>query len=117
MSTTATERRLTVADLELMPDEKGYELIDGRLVEKPPKGARANWIAGAILVKLWDHVEVSRLGWVFGPNAGYQCVPGDPHTLRKPNVSFVRLGRFTGEVIPEGFARLVPDLALEVVSA
>jgi Uma2 family endonuclease len=36
--------------------------------------------------------------------------------VRKPDVSFVRYGRFPDEQLPAGFARLAPDLTGEVVS-
>ena len=47
---------------------------------------------------------------------GYQCFPHDPGLVRKPDVSFVRYGRFPGGVLPEGWAKIPPDLAVEVVS-
>ncbi len=43
-------------------------------------------------------------------------VQNSPKTVRKPDASFVRFGRFPGEALPSGFARLAPDLAAEVVS-
>jgi Uma2 family endonuclease len=36
--------------------------------------------------------------------------------VRKPDVSFVRHGRFSEEQLPGGYARLAPDLAAEVIS-
>jgi Uma2 family endonuclease len=36
--------------------------------------------------------------------------------VRKPDVSFIRVGRLPGEKAPEGHTRIPPDLAVEVVS-
>jgi Uma2 family endonuclease len=49
-------------------------------------------------------------------DSGYQCFPHDPGLVRKPDVSFVRRGRFPGDVLPKGWATIPPDLAVEVVS-
>ena len=57
-----------------------------------------------------------RLGWAFNADNGYQCFPHDPGLVRRPDVSFVRYGRFPGGVLPKGWAKIPPDLAVEVVS-
>lgn len=107
---------MTADELEVMPDEDRYELIDGILVERPPVGNESDWIAGELQAILRNHVRAARLGWVFGSESGYQCFPDDPNRLRRPDVSFVRFGRFPDERIPKGYARLAPDLIVEVVS-
>jgi Uma2 family endonuclease len=56
------------------------------------------------------------LGWVWAADAGYQCFPGHPNLVRKPDVSFIRLGRLPNEEAPEGHTRIPPDLAVEVIS-
>src|SRR5262245_58980283 len=113
MSTTAIDRRLTVADLEAMPDEENYELIDGRLVEKPPFGNASDLIATRLTYLLSRHCEANPLGWVFGETC-YQCFPDNPFLLRKPDASFVRFGRYPGEQIPEGYTKFAPDFVAEV---
>jgi Uma2 family endonuclease len=115
MSMTAIERRLTVADLEAMPDEEDYELIDGRLVAKPPMGNASDLIATRLTYLLSGHCEANPLGWVFG-ETGYQCFPDNPFLLRKPDASFVRFGRYPGEQIPEGYTKFAPDFVAEVIS-
>ena len=50
------------------------------------------------------------------PIMAYQCFPHDPKMVRKPDVSFIRAGRLPGDVLPSGFVRIAPDLAVEVVS-
>ena len=49
-------------------------------------------------------------------DAGYQCFPHDPGLVRRPDASFVKAGRFPGDVLPKGWAKSPPDLAVEVVS-
>ena len=36
--------------------------------------------------------------------------------VRKPDASFVKTGRFPGDVLPKGWAKSPPDLVVEVVS-
>lgn len=36
--------------------------------------------------------------------------------MRKPDTSVVRFGKFPGEVLPDGWIPVVPDLAAEVIS-
>ena len=56
------------------------------------------------------------IGWALPADSGYQCFPHDPGGVRKPDVSFVRYGRFPGRVLPKGWAKIPPDLAVEVLS-
>jgi Uma2 family endonuclease len=116
MSTAvATRARYTPEDLLAMPDGKSYELVDGRLFERR-SGARASRVGGKVASRLDQHCEKAGLGWVFGACCGYQCFPHDLNRVRKPSVSFVRFGRFPDQRLPEGWATIAPDLAVEVVS-
>ena len=105
----------TPEDLLTLPDGDRYELIDGHLREKP-MGWESSWIGGELHARLSTHCRQHNLGWVAPCDAGYQCFPNRPNLVRKPDVSFVRLGRFPNEQLPTGNARLAPDLAAEVVS-
>lgn len=116
MGAIASKSRVTADELAAMPDEKRYELIDGELVERAPVGNESSWIAMCLGSLLFNHCLANRLGWVFDSESGYQCFPDDPNRVRKPDVSFVRFGRFPNEQIPKGYAKLAPDLAVEVVS-
>jgi Uma2 family endonuclease len=53
---------------------------------------------------------------VLPSDAGYQCFPDDPGKVRKPDVSFIQAARLAVEDEPAGWARIAPDLAVEVVS-
>ena len=108
MSTAvATKTRYTPEDLLAMPDGKSYELVDGQLVERN-MGFESSWIGGRLLIRLGSYCEEHGLGWAVPADAGYQCFPHDPDLVRKPDVSFVRLGRLPGGVVPKGWAKIPP---------
>src|SRR3954451_6725897 len=110
---TARETRYTPEDLLAL--ENGYELIDGRLVEKT-MGMEASAVAVTILRLLSTHVRAHDLGRVFESECGYQIFPEEPNRVRKPDGSFVARGRLPGERPVRDHCRIPPDLALEVVS-
>ncbi len=106
---------ITADDLLAMPNEDDYELVSGELVERI-SCAESSWIA-ANLVGLFASVySHSQPGYFFLPDCGYQCFPDDPDRVRRPDVSFVRKGRFPGERVQRGYIRIAPDLAVEVMS-
>jgi Uma2 family endonuclease len=116
MSTTvATQIQYTPEDLLAMPDGKSYELVGGQLVERK-MGMESSWVAGRLHSRLDHYCEEHRLGWALLPDSGYQCFPHEPALVRKPDVSFVRFGRFPGGALPKGWAKIAPDLVVEVVS-
>ena len=43
-------------------------------------------------------------------------LPPDPDRVRKPDVSFVRHDRLPGNLVPKGWVKIPPDLAVEVIS-
>jgi len=115
MSDIATRTEYTPEDLLTMPDGYRYELVDGNLVER-----HMGWLAGVVgtelLLRVGNFNHQHRLGWVNqGGDGSYQPFPGK-RLVRKPDVSFVRFGRFPEERPPTGHAVLAPDLAAEVVS-
>jgi Uma2 family endonuclease len=114
-SSVATQTLYTPEDLLAMPDGKSYELVGGQLVERKV-GIESSWVAGQVYKQLDGFCESHGLGWALVPDAGFQCFPYEPGLVRKPDVSFVRYGRFPGGVLPKGWARIVPDLVVEVIS-
>jgi Uma2 family endonuclease len=117
MSTAvATEtRRYTPEDLLAMPDGKRYELVNGQLVERN-MGAESSEVGGNLHSNLHVFCRDRDLGKVWPADNGYQCFPHAPGLVRKPDVSFVKKGRLPGDVAPDGWVRIPPDLAVEVVS-
>lgn len=98
-----------------MSDGDQYELVDGELVERQ-MGFRSSRVGGELFWLLKSHCRQHQLGWVVPSDTGYQCFPDDPGKVRKPDVSFIRASRLAVEDEPEGWARIAPDLAVEVVS-
>jgi Uma2 family endonuclease len=116
MSTTvATQIQYTPEDLLAMPDGNSYELVGGQLVERK-MGMESSWVGTRLLSRLGRFCEEHGLGWAFQSDNGYQCFPHEPGLVRKPDVSFIRLGRLPGGVVPKGWAKIPPDLVVEVVS-
>jgi Uma2 family endonuclease len=98
-----------------MPDGKSYELVGGQLVERN-MGLEFCWVGGRLHSRLDRFCEEQDAGWALAADDGYQCFPHDPGLVRRPDVSFIRRGRLPGEVLPTGWGRIPPDLAVEVVS-
>ena len=116
MSTaTATKTVYTPEDLLSMPDGKSFELANGELLERK-MGIESSWVAGRLHTRLDQFCEAKNLGWALIADAGYQCFPHEPSRVRKPDVSFIRYGRLPDEVLPKGWAKIPPDLAVEVAS-
>lgn len=111
----APPKPLTAADLLELPDGDQFELVDGQLVETS-MSLESNWIATRIAQLIGNHLDQTSLGMVFGDGATYQCFLDDPEMVRKPDVSFIRAGRLPPGQFEHGHCRIVPDLAVEVVS-
>jgi Uma2 family endonuclease len=111
----AEARRYTPEDLLSMPDEKAYELVDGRLVERN-MGAESSAVGGNVYFQLREYCRDHDLGITWPADNGYQCFAHAPGRVRRPDVSFIRRGRLPGDVPPQGWVKIPPDLAVEVVS-
>jgi Uma2 family endonuclease len=110
-----SQRKYTPEEFEKLPDTHGYELVGGRLVRKA-MGIEASWVQGKIGRLLGTFVDAAQLGYVLESESGYACFPPHENKVRKPDVSFVRRGRFEGNRLPTGNATIPPDLVVEVVS-
>jgi Uma2 family endonuclease len=111
------EKRVTPEAMLALNDGKRYELVDGQLVEKA-MGYVASRIAALIFLRLELYLDKNPIGnancdaWFKYPWADdlEKC------RVRAPDASVVLNGRFQGGQLPTGFAEVVPDLAVEVVS-
>jgi Uma2 family endonuclease len=115
MSTVAKKTEITPDKLLGLPNQKRFELVDGKLLERKVS-VRSSWVGYNLSRLIGNHVEPNQLGWVFGSDNGFQCFPGRPKTVRRPDVSFVKTGRMTWDQVADGWLRVVPDLVVEVVS-
>jgi Uma2 family endonuclease len=110
---TATETPASTAAAE--PDSL-YEIIDGRIQEKPPMGAFEVVVASWLHEFLAPYVRAHGLGWSV-------CellfrVDGERGLSRRPDLAFLSFERWPKERQPpcEAAWEAVPDLAVEVIS-
>ena len=108
-------RTMNVERFERHTGLKGYELVEGHL-ERKGMGALSSSFNVLMGILLGMHVKANKLGFTFDAECMYRCFPGKPNTIRKPDVSFVRNGRFPKNAIPEGIIEIPPDFAVEVMS-
>lgn len=102
-------------DLLRMPNGDRYELIDGRLKEKL-MGAESDEIGGLLLTQFNIFIRPKKLGRAYASQTGFQCFPGKPKLVRMPDTSFVSAGRLPNDRSPEGYIKVAPDIAVEVIS-
>jgi Uma2 family endonuclease len=115
MSLMASISSMTPEEFLRLPDSNGYELVDGKLVERH-MGLKASSVGARILILIGIFLKTRPLGHLFNSEASYQCFRQKPHNVRRADVSFIRVGRFPDEQMPEGNCRIAPDLVVEVVS-
>src|SRR5688572_9290866 len=104
MSTVVATTGYSADDLFKMPDGDQFELVDGQLVERD-MGAKSSAVGGQVYFLLRQHNLAPPCGHVLPADCGYQCYRDAPDKVRKPDVSFIRLGRLPNEELPEGFVR------------
>jgi Uma2 family endonuclease len=109
------DRIYTPEDLLSMPDGKNYELVDGHLVERNVSQL-SNWVGGQLFYELGAFLHANPSGWAWPSELGYECYPGHPNKVRKPDISFIRMERMPEGPTSEGYVHIAPDLAVEVVS-
>jgi Uma2 family endonuclease len=107
------ETTMTPAELLALPDSFRYELVDGQRVERN-MSVLSSLVEGNVYFKLRQHCE--SLGWVWPGTNGFQCFPGEPGKVRRPDVSFVARARYPEIDDSQGFLTIAPDLAVEVIS-
>jgi Uma2 family endonuclease len=117
MSTAAVPRNITADEFYRMGDaSKGFELVNGERKELG-MSAQSSRVGGQIHFQLESYSRSRNPGWAFPPETGYQCFADDPDRVRKPDASFIVLGRMTRQQYEEeGFIEIVPDLVAEVIS-
>lgn len=101
-------------DLLHMPDGDRYELVDGEFVEVE-MGSKSSWVALEIAARLREFAK-AKGGWAFGESTGYRCFAWDKERVRRPDASYVVMGRISPQEFPDPFITIAPDLAVEVIS-
>lgn len=95
-------------------DNRLCELVDGTLVEKAI-GFRESVIAALLVRILGEFVETHQLGIVAGPDGMLRLFSG---LVRIPDIAYLSWERIPDRKLPrDPIPSLVPDLAVEVLSA
>lgn len=110
----ATTSLMTAEDFEVLSDGERFELIRGELHEVPRPGFRHAKIQMTVGRLLANFVIEHGLGEVIG-EVGV-VLARDPDTVRGPDVAFVRTERLPTPDMESRLLRIVPDLAIEIVS-
>lgn len=101
---------LSVEEFAALPDDDmKHELNEGELIVMPPPKPRRGDCQVRVGSALREFVVAHDLGGVF-TESGYRLMP---HTVRGPDVSFVRKSRLQN---PDEYFEGGPDLAVEIVS-
>jgi Uma2 family endonuclease len=101
---------LSVEEFAALPDDgMKHELNEGELMVMPPPKPRHGNCQARLTAALVEFVTSQGVGSVF-TESGYRLTP---HTVRGPNVSFVRTSRLQD---PDEYFDGAPDLAVEIVS-
>ncbi len=115
MATTLT--KLLTADDLLRLDSAGVrgELIQGVLYETMPTGQEHGEIAANLVTELRNFVKPRKLGRLTVSDAGV-WLERDPDTVREPDIAYISAARLPPGVRVRGYAEVVPDLVVEIVS-
>jgi Uma2 family endonuclease len=112
-----------IQELEMLPPAlvdsdaaKFYEVVDGKIVENPPMGARESILASYLLVLISRIARSNRLGWVV--NETLFMIDPARKLKRRPDVAFVSAERWSLKLqVPASETwDVVPDLTVEVIS-
>ncbi len=114
--TTLKTDLLTADDLlQLYSEGVRGELIRGVLCETMPTGEEHGWIVTNLVGEMFLVVKPRRLGRLIASDAGV-WLERDPDTVREPDIAFTRAERLPPGPPSRGYAEVVPDLVVEVVS-
>lgn len=111
-----TAKLMTADDLAHLPrDGFRYELIRGELRRMSPTGYPHAMYLSRIHVPLALYVDEQGLGDVLVGDPGFVLESG-PDTVLRPDIAFVRAARVPPDAEQVTYARLAPDLVIEVLS-
>ena len=113
---TTTTTLLTAEDLLAMPDDgKRYELVRGELIEMPPTSHDHGRVTDRFGRRMGNFIEERDLGHGIAAETGVN-IEHDPDTTRAPDYGFISYERMAEPPPSRGYADVIPDLVLEVVS-
>jgi Uma2 family endonuclease len=107
-----TRRRLTLADYEQLPDDQDYEIVDGALYLAPRARSEHQVISSRLNFILYGYCESRKSGAVI-PDT--DLIIDDRNTYLSPDIMYFEGDRFAN-VRKDDWLRLIPDLAIEILS-
>lgn len=110
------EPLVTLEEFQRLPEEDAYrvELVRGRIVREPLPGAPHGWLTGRLVERIGSYAREHGLGIVVTETGFLLSV--EPPTVRGPDLAFLARESLPPELPSQGFWRVAPDLAIEVVS-
>jgi len=111
-----TEKLITAEELLRMPappDGSRLELFQGELIQTTPAGARHGACCARVCLILGRYIKEKGGGHVASNDTGV-FTERHPDTVLAPDLAYWKTE--TLPELPEGFAEVAPDLAVEVVS-
>lgn len=117
MTTTKAEVKLLTAHdlLQLHSEGVRGELVRGVLEEAVSNGMRHGEIVVNYGMLLGNFVKPRRLGRLMASDSGV-WLDRDPDTVREPDLAFISVERLPLDAPVPGYAEVVPDLVVEIVS-
>lgn len=106
----------TLDDLEALPGRgEQYELVYGRIKEWSVSALSSQ--VAALIAHVLVEFQLHAGGVAFGDGIELAIDPAEPRRLKyKADGAYVAAGRLPGDVAPDGYLELAPDLVVEVVS-
>lgn len=107
---------LTADDLlQLSAEGVRGELVRGELRKTMAAGHRQGKIVVSLVTKLGNFVGPRKLGTLVASDSGV-WLERDPDTVREPDVAFTSADKIPLDAEIDGYAEVVPDLVVEIVS-
>jgi Uma2 family endonuclease len=112
MTMATPHSRFTPDDVLRLENQGLYELVNGRLIEKPISSLVSNTI-GIVSARLVTFLLPQQRGSAYLKQS-FRCFPQDADLVRRPDVAVVLAERRAG--VPEdGHVPIAPDMAIEVL--
>jgi Uma2 family endonuclease len=117
MSTLTTNKLLTADEFARLPDPidgSKQELVRGEVIVLPPPGFLHGKVQTNVAFLLEAFNRSANIGHVILETG--VITEEDPDTVRGPDVSFWTYQRLPEDTLPEVYAKVPPDLCVEILS-
>ncbi|MFM7575003.1 MAG: Uma2 family endonuclease [Snowella sp.] len=102
------------AFMALPDDGHHYEIINGELIDMGNSGALHGYVCSLALAALVGYILPKKLGVILDSSTAFNMKNGNK---RSPDIAFFAKERLQGmTVLPSGYLKGAPDLAVEVLS-